>query len=67
MYIYIYIYIHIHIVIYLYIYTHIHTYVYIYIYIYIGNRQADPKLQDTPDLPTNIVDFRLFDSSVILV
>ena len=44
--------------IYICIYTYIYTHIYIYIYILRGV---------TPNLPTDIVDFRGFDSSIILI
>ena len=48
---------------YIYIYTYICIYIYIYIYIlfYIC------LVSSTPNLPTNIVGFRGFDSSIILI
>ena len=56
-------------IIYIYIYTYTYIcslslslYIYIYIYIYIYMRPPD-----TPNLPTNIVDCRGFDSSIILI
>ena len=57
-YIYTYIYICIYIYIYIYIHTYIHTHIHIYIYTYIVC---------LPNLPTDIVDFRGFDSSTILI
>ena len=75
-YIYIYIYVYIYIV---YIYIENYTsstciYIYIYIYIYV-ERERDIhtstyiyiyRRYDTPNPPTNIVDFRGFDSSIML-
>ena len=63
--------------IYIYIYTYMHEqvsrgYIYIYIcihiyiYIYSFGRRAAVQLR-TPNPPTNIVDFRGFDSSIILI
>ena len=58
---------------------HIHiiryTYIYIYIYIYIYNQLVGAsqcsiwrrKDGATANLPTNIVDFRGFDSSIVLI
>ena len=77
----IYIYIYVYIYIYIYIHIHIHTYTHIdicvYIYIYIHSSTWYSILLTyyygsclccaTPNLPTNIVDFRRFDSSTILI
>ena len=64
--IYIYIYTHIHIYIYIereryYLYVCIYTYTYTHIHTHIRGGEG------TANLPTNIVDFRGFDSSVILI
>ena len=77
MYVYVctYIYIYIYVLLYIYIYV----YIYIYIYTYIVNEETGKKgfaygtmtvvlrrRRATPNLPTNIVNFRGFDSSMIL-
>ena len=79
-YIYICMYTHIHIYTHAYIHTCIQTYIHIYIYIYLyiqsshtahppESKHQNPRLEmtGTPNLPTNIVDFRGFDSSIILI
>ena len=74
-----YVYMYVHIYIYIYIYTNIcyvlyvcvYIYIYIHTYVYTYTHRA-PKLRRekmalTPNLPTNIVDFRGFDSNLILI
>ena len=78
MYMYIYTYLHI----YTHIHIHLYIYIYVYVYTYIHTTPARPptawrqqasvwpalRLEgNTPNLPTNIVDFRGFDSSTILI
>ena len=62
MYTYVYVYIHIYIYTYIYIYIYTYTHIYIYIYIYINTNIAF-----TANLRTNIMDFRGFYSSIILI
>ena len=80
-YVYLYLYIHIHTYMYVYVYIYIYTclyvciYIYIYIYMYARPQPASDEkslapvsqLMGTANLRTNIMDFRGFDSSLILI
>ena len=66
-----YVYIYTYVYIYLSIYLSLSLYIYIHIYIHIQHNGAKGKFacqpRGTPNLPTNIVDFGGFDSSIILI
>ena len=80
-YIYYYYYYHVYVSLSIYIYMYVCVYIYIYIYIYIApgcphsargsraRRRPPPGRQtwNTPNPPTKIVDFRGFDSTIILI
>ena len=79
--IHVYMYTYIHVCVYIYIYIYIHMYIiYLYIISILGSASERAKgwgaawaarplgrSASTPNLPTNIVDFRGFDSSTILI